>query len=62
MWTQKANWKLQLRAAEQTEMSRTLLAKDCHQEGGDLTFSSLGLNSRKEAKMAAKGFREESGA
>ena len=35
-------------------MSRTLLAKDCHQEGGDLTFSSLGLNSRKEAKMAAK--------
>ena len=33
---------------------RTLLAKDCHQEGNDLIFSPLDLNLRKEAKTAAK--------
>lgn len=33
---------------------RTLLAKDCHQEGNDLIFSSLDLNLRKEVKTAAK--------
>ena len=31
---------------------RTLLAKDCHQEGNDLIFSSLDLNLRKEVKTA----------
>ena len=33
---------------------RTLSAKDCHQEGNDLIFSSLDPNLRKEAKTAAK--------
>ena len=53
-WAQKANWKLQLRVAQQTQGTRPLLAKACYQEGSDFTLSALGQNLRNEADLTGK--------